>query len=108
MSSQLQLCFCIVAQRLGGACHTFTETFADIGATWLSRAELICCVLIAARSIEEFHFESGPSLYSGLSLEASPSQLKHVFQIIGKDQPLSWSHGFSLLVVNTLCCAEGA
>lgn len=50
--------------RLGGACHTFTETFADIG---------------------EFHFESGPSLYSGLSLEASPSQLKHVFQIIGKE-----------------------
>ncbi|CAE7252453.1 CRTISO [Symbiodinium necroappetens] len=49
---------------LGGACHTFTEKVADIG---------------------EFHFESGPSLYSGLSLEASPSQLKHVFQIIGKE-----------------------
>ena len=28
--------------------------------------------------LEEFHFESGPSLYSGLSLEESPSQLKHV------------------------------
>ena len=34
---------------------------------------------------KEFQFESGPSLYSGLSLEASPSQLKHVLQIAGKD-----------------------
>ena len=34
---------------------------------------------------EDFRFESGPSLYSGLSLEGSPSQLKHVLQIVGKD-----------------------
>ncbi|CAK9079577.1 Prolycopene isomerase [Durusdinium trenchii] len=50
--------------RLGGACHTFTAKVAGAG---------------------EFHFESGPSLYSGLSLEESPSQLKHVFQIVGKE-----------------------
>ncbi|CAE7192094.1 CRTISO [Symbiodinium natans] len=50
--------------RLGGACHTFSETVADIG---------------------DFRFESGPSLYSGLSLEGSPSQLKHVLQIVGKE-----------------------
>ncbi|CAJ1357690.1 unnamed protein product [Effrenium voratum] len=50
--------------RLGGACHTFT---AEVG------------------SVGEFHFESGPSLYSGLSLTESPSQLKHVLQIIGKE-----------------------
>ena len=58
---------------------------------------LSCADLLPApaQSTEEFHFESGPSLYSGLSLEASPSQLKHVFQIIGKDEPLplSRSHG---------------
>jgi len=50
--------------RLGGACHTFREKVDGVG---------------------EFHFESGPSLYSGLSLEASPSQLKHVMQIVGEE-----------------------
>lgn len=32
-----------------------------------------------------FHFESGPSLYSGLSSDESPNPLKNVFQIIGED-----------------------
>jgi len=32
-----------------------------------------------------FHFESGPSLYSGFSTEESPNPLKNVFQIIGED-----------------------
>lgn len=50
--------------RLGGACHTFKDKVDGVG---------------------EFHFESGPSLYSGLSSSASPSQLKHVFQVIGEE-----------------------
>ena len=32
-----------------------------------------------------FHFESGPSLYSGLSMDRSPNPLKNIFQIIGED-----------------------
>ncbi|KAL3935713.1 MAG: hypothetical protein SGARI_002857 [Bacillariaceae sp.] len=32
-----------------------------------------------------FHFESGPSLYSGFSTDESPNPLKNVFQIIGED-----------------------
>lgn len=32
-----------------------------------------------------FHFESGPSLYSGLSASDSPNPLKNVFQIVGED-----------------------
>lgn len=32
-----------------------------------------------------YHFESGPSLYSGLSTDRSPNPLKNVFQIIGED-----------------------
>ncbi|VEU34799.1 unnamed protein product [Pseudo-nitzschia multistriata] len=32
-----------------------------------------------------FHFESGPSLYSGFSMDESPNPLKNVFQIIGED-----------------------
>ena len=32
-----------------------------------------------------FHFESGPSLYSGLSLDRSPNPLKNIFQIIEED-----------------------
>jgi phytoene dehydrogenase-like protein len=41
----------------------------------------------AAHSWERkgFHFESGPSLYSGLSSAASPNPLKNVFQIIEED-----------------------
>ena len=32
-----------------------------------------------------FHFESGPSLYSGFSTERSPNPLKNIFQITGED-----------------------
>ena len=35
--------------------------------------------------IKGFKFESGPSLYAGLSPDASPNPLKHVFQIIGEE-----------------------
>jgi len=35
--------------------------------------------------VKGFHFESGPSLYAGLSAERSPNPLKHVFQIIGEE-----------------------
>ena len=36
-------------------------------------------------TVKGFHFESGPSLYAGLSPDASPNPLKHVFQIIGEE-----------------------
>jgi len=32
-----------------------------------------------------FHFESGPSLYSGFSMDRSPNPLKNIFQIIEED-----------------------
>lgn len=32
-----------------------------------------------------YHFEAGPSLYSGLSQSKSPNPLKHVFQMIGEE-----------------------
>ena len=32
-----------------------------------------------------FHFESGPSLYSGFSMEESPNPLKNIFQIVNED-----------------------
>ena len=35
--------------------------------------------------VKGFHFESGPSLYAGLSPAAGPNPLKHVFQIIGEE-----------------------
>jgi len=35
--------------------------------------------------VKGFHFESGPSLYAGLSPENSPNPLKHVFQIIQEE-----------------------
>ena len=36
-------------------------------------------------NIKGYHFESGPSLYAGLSPATSPNPLKHVFQIIGEE-----------------------
>lgn len=44
---------------IGGACHTWTR--------------------------RGFHFESGPSLYSGFSIDESPNPLKNIFQIIGEE-----------------------
>lgn len=40
----------------------------------------------AAHAFERdgFHFDSGPSLFSGLSQETSPNPLKHVFDFIGE------------------------
>lgn len=38
--------------------------------------------------VRGFHFESGPSLYAGLSPASSPNPLKHVFQII--DETPEW------------------
>ena len=35
--------------------------------------------------VQGFTFENGPSLYAGLSPNASPNPLKHVFQIIGEE-----------------------
>jgi len=35
--------------------------------------------------VQGFTFENGPSLYAGLSPQASPNPLKHVFQIIGEE-----------------------
>ena len=32
-----------------------------------------------------YHFESGPSLYSGFSLDKSANPLKNIFQIIGEE-----------------------
>lgn len=32
-----------------------------------------------------YHFESGPSLYSGFSVDKSPNPLKNIFQIIGEE-----------------------
>ena len=36
-------------------------------------------------TVKGFHFESGPSLYAGLSPDHSPNPLKHVMQIIGEE-----------------------
>lgn len=51
--------------RPGGAAHAFKAKAKDVDGTFL--------------------FDSGPSLYGGLSDERSPSPLKHVYQIIGEE-----------------------
>lgn len=41
-----------------------------------------------AFEIDGFNFDSGPSLFSGLSAEASPNPLLHIFQAI--DEKVEW------------------
>lgn len=41
-----------------------------------------------AFEIDGFHFDSGPSLFSGLSAEVSPNPLLHIFQAI--DEKVDW------------------
>lgn len=57
-----------------------------------------------------FEFESGPSLYAGLSSTASPNPLKHVFQIVGEEptwiQYDSW--GTSLPGCDNFAAAVGS
>lgn len=36
-------------------------------------------------TVKNFHFESGPSLYAGLSPRNTPNPLAHVFHIIGEE-----------------------
>ena len=41
--------------------------------------------LLAKKPQPVFKFEAGPSLYSGLSADASPNPLKHIFQMVGEE-----------------------
>ncbi len=63
-------------------------------AALLSHNEVGCLVLESHDTIggaahgwtrRGFHFESGPSLYSGFSIDKSPNPLKNIFQIIGEE-----------------------
>lgn len=60
-----------------------SSSLVGVGSEWIA----------ATPSFEEFHFESGPSLYSGLSLEESPSQLKHV------SLPLRGGEGIEVVLI---------
>ena len=56
-------------------------------------------------TVKGFHFESGPSLYAGLSPDRSPNPLKHVFQIIGEEPGhTQWAH--SLHCRSATGCSE--
>jgi len=58
-ASGLKVCVCESHDAPGGAAHSWTT--------------------------KGFTFESGPSLYAGLSPDRSPNPLKHVYQIIGEE-----------------------
>ena len=63
------------------------------GATLASQGKSVCVLEAhehlggAAHEWERkgYRFESGPSLYAGLSLERSPNPLRHVFQVCGEE-----------------------
>jgi len=64
--------------ELGGCCHSFA-----VGFDGKVRPSGDGC---GSEGEELFHFEAGPSLYSGLAEECTSSPLKHIYQMI-EDQP---------------------
>ena len=65
--------------EIGGCAHEF---YMDMDGRAVPSAAIKSD---AARKRELFHFEAGPSLYSGLSDERSPNPLKHVYQMIEEE-----------------------
>merc|ERR1719460_3529951 len=60
-------------------------------------------------TVKGFHFESGPSLYAGLSPRASPNPLKHVFQVIGEEPEwLTYDRWGTAFPEGTFAAAVGA
>ena len=59
--------------------------------------------------VQGFTFENGPSLYAGLSPNASPNPLKHVFQIIGEEPEwLTYDRWGTAFPEGTFAAAVGA
>ena len=59
--------------------------------------------------VQGFTFENGPSLYAGLSPQASPNPLKHVFQIIGEEPEwLTYDRWGTAFPEGTFAAAVGA
>ena len=63
--------------EIGGCAHEFL--YRDDGSTVASDR------MTPEDHGNVYHFEAGPSLYSGLSQSRSPNPLKHVFQMIGEE-----------------------
>jgi phytoene dehydrogenase-like protein len=63
--------------EIGGCAHSFT-----VG---MDGRTIPSARLAKEPDTPVFHFEAGPSLYSGLSPSASPHPLKHIFQMIGEE-----------------------
>ena len=60
-------------------------------------------------TVKGHHFESGPSLYAGLSPQNSPNPLKHVFQIIGEEPEwLTYDRWGTYLPEGSFAAAVGA
>ena len=59
--------------------------------------------------VKGYTFESGPSLYAGLSPDRSPNPLKHVFQMIGEEPEwLTYSRWGTYLPEGSFAAAVGA
>eukprot|EP00584_Thalassiosira_punctigera_P011188 CAMPEP_0172529412 /NCGR_PEP_ID=MMETSP1067-20121228/3490_1 /TAXON_ID=265564 ORGANISM="Thalassiosira punctigera, Strain Tpunct2005C2" /NCGR_SAMPLE_ID=MMETSP1067 /ASSEMBLY_ACC=CAM_ASM_000444 /LENGTH=603 /DNA_ID=CAMNT_0013313457 /DNA_START=66 /DNA_END=1877 /DNA_ORIENTATION=- len=64
--------------EIGGCAHEF---YMDMDGRTVTSA----AIKDMAERKDLFHFEAGPSLYSGLSDERSPNPLKHVYQMIEEE-----------------------
>ena len=87
--------------EIGGCAHEFL--YRDDGTTVASDR------MTLDDQNNVYHFEAGPSLYSGLSATRSPNPLKHVFQMIGEEPEWVtydiWKGRVELLNYNALSCS---
>merc|ERR1719271_175725 len=65
--------------EFGGCAHEYA---VGLDGTTIPSARL---EELGAEAPPTFKFEAGPSLYSGLSPDASPNPLKHIYQMVGEE-----------------------
>ena len=65
------------SDEIGGCAHEF---YVDMAGRTIPSSSVK-----GEKRNDLFHFEAGPSLYSGLSDERSPNPLKHIYQMIDEE-----------------------
>ena len=76
-SRGLQVAVLEAHYEIGGCTHEY--------AVGMDGRTIPSAALAKKPDVPVFRFEVGPSLYSGLSPDASPNPLKHIFQMIGEE-----------------------
>lgn len=77
----------VIGSGIGGLSCAALLSSCGVGVTILESHDT-CGGAAHTWSRKGFHFESGPSLYSGFSMDESPNPLKNIFQVRQKVEKL--------------------